>query len=133
MYEICIGENNIFTLFAFNFRGSPTGIDIIKIAESGITPVLDTGAAHKVAGKGQVLAACGSQGCPTRPQGHRTAAAGPWRAAPPRWARPSSPRAAAPPSRAPGCGREGAAEGARRSGCGRKGAAKKDGDVPYLT
>ncbi len=54
MYEICIGENNIFTLPAFNFRGSPTGIDIIKIAESGITPVLDTGAAHKVAGKGQV-------------------------------------------------------------------------------
>lgn len=54
MYEICIGENNIYTLPPFNFRGSPTGIDIIKIAESGITPVLDTGAAHKIPGKGQV-------------------------------------------------------------------------------
>ena len=54
MYEISIGENNIFTLPAFNFRGSPTGIDIIKIAETGITPVLDTGAAHKIPGKGQV-------------------------------------------------------------------------------
>lgn len=54
MYEISIGENNIYTLPAFNFRGSPTGIDIVKVAETGITPVLDTGAAHKIAGKGQV-------------------------------------------------------------------------------
>ena len=30
------------------------GIDIVKIAETGITPVLDTCAAHKIAGKGQV-------------------------------------------------------------------------------
>ncbi len=54
MYEISIGENNIYTLPAFNFRGSPTGIDIVKIAETGITPVVDTGAAHKIAGRGQV-------------------------------------------------------------------------------
>lgn len=54
MYEITVGENNIFSLPAFNFRGSPTGIDIVKVVETGITPVLDTGAAHKVAGKGQV-------------------------------------------------------------------------------
>lgn len=54
MYEISIGENNIYTLPAFNFRGSPTGIDVIEVVEKGITPVLDTGAAHKEAGKGQV-------------------------------------------------------------------------------
>lgn len=54
MYEITVGENNIFSLPAFNFRGSPTGIDIIKVVETGITPVLDTGAAHKTAGVGQV-------------------------------------------------------------------------------
>lgn len=54
MYEITIGENNIFSLPAFNFRGSPTGIDIVKVVETGITPILDTGAAHKTAGKGQV-------------------------------------------------------------------------------
>lgn len=54
MYEITVGENNIFSLPAFNFRGSPTGIDIVKVVETGITPVLDTGAAHKIAGKGQV-------------------------------------------------------------------------------
>lgn len=54
MYEITIGENSIYSLPAFNFRGSPTGIDIVKVVETGITPVLDTGVAHKIAGKGQV-------------------------------------------------------------------------------
>lgn len=54
MYEITVGENDVFTLPAFNFRGTPTGVDVLKIAESGVTPVLDTGAAHKVPGKGQV-------------------------------------------------------------------------------
>jgi len=54
MYEITIGENNIYTIPAFNFRGTPTGIDILKVAETGITPVLDTGAACKEAGRGQV-------------------------------------------------------------------------------
>ena len=53
MYEINIGENNIYTIPAFNFRGTPTGIDILKIVETGITPVLDTGAACKEAGRGQ--------------------------------------------------------------------------------
>lgn len=53
MYEITVGENNIYTIPAFNFRGTPTGIDILKVAETGITPVLDTGAACKEAGRGQ--------------------------------------------------------------------------------
>lgn len=54
MYEITIGENNIYTIPSFNFRGTPTGIDILKIAETGTTPILDTGAASKEAGIGQV-------------------------------------------------------------------------------
>ena len=54
MYEITQGENNMFTIPALNFRGTPTGIDILKVAETGITPVLDTGAAHKEPGLGQV-------------------------------------------------------------------------------
>jgi hypothetical protein len=54
MYEITEGENNMFTIPALNFRGTPTGIDILKVAETGVTPVLDTGAAHKEPGKGQV-------------------------------------------------------------------------------
>ena len=54
MYEITGGENNMFTIPALNFRGTPTGIDILKVAETGVTPVLDTGAAHREPGKGQV-------------------------------------------------------------------------------
>jgi hypothetical protein len=54
MYEICVGENKHFTIPVLNFRGTPTGIDLIKVVETGITPILDTGAAHKEAGKGQV-------------------------------------------------------------------------------
>jgi hypothetical protein len=54
MYEITEGENNMFTIPALDFRGTPTGIDILKVAETGVTPVLDTGAAHREPGKGQV-------------------------------------------------------------------------------
>ncbi|KUL03530.1 MAG: hypothetical protein XE12_0479 [Synergistales bacterium 54_9] len=54
MYEITMVENNTYTIPSLNFRGSPTGIDVIKVVETGITPVLDTGAAHKEPGKGQV-------------------------------------------------------------------------------
>jgi hypothetical protein len=54
MYEICVGENKHFTIPSLNFRGTPTGIDLIKVVETGITPILDTGAAHREAGKGQV-------------------------------------------------------------------------------
>ncbi len=54
MYEITLGENNVYTLPAFNFRGTATGIDVLKVAETGITPVLDTGAAGNKPGMGQV-------------------------------------------------------------------------------
>ncbi|WP_281054537.1 DUF1116 domain-containing protein [Thermanaerovibrio velox] len=54
MYEITLGENNVYSIPSLNFRGTPTGIDILKVAETGITPVLDTGAAHKEPGRGQV-------------------------------------------------------------------------------
>ena len=37
-----------------NFRGTPTGIDIRKVVETGITPRINTGIAHKNAGVGQV-------------------------------------------------------------------------------
>jgi hypothetical protein len=54
MYEITMVENNTYTIPSLNFRGTPTGIDVIKVVETGISPVLDTGAAHKEPGKGQV-------------------------------------------------------------------------------
>jgi hypothetical protein len=37
-----------------NFRGAPTGIDIRKVIETQILPVINTGIAHKDPGVGQV-------------------------------------------------------------------------------
>ncbi|TVR43491.1 MAG: DUF1116 domain-containing protein [Bacteroidia bacterium] len=65
MYEICIGENSVFQIPALDFRGTPTGIDVIKVVEKNITPFLDTGVAHKNPGVGQVGA--GVVSAPTEP------------------------------------------------------------------
>jgi len=54
MYEITVGENNIYKIPALDFRGTPTGIDVIKVVEKAIMPFIDTGLAHKKAGIGQV-------------------------------------------------------------------------------
>ncbi len=54
MYEITCGESNIYKIPYLNFRGTPTGIDVIKVAKSGILPFIDTGVAHKDPGVGQV-------------------------------------------------------------------------------
>jgi hypothetical protein len=54
MYEITAGEHSHFTIPALEFRGTPTGIDIRRVVELGITPRVNTGIAHKEAGIGQV-------------------------------------------------------------------------------
>ncbi|HNW44774.1 MAG TPA: DUF1116 domain-containing protein [Elusimicrobiales bacterium] len=54
MYEITAGENNVYKIPYLDFRGTPTGIDVIKAARTGILPFIDTGVAHKNAGVGQV-------------------------------------------------------------------------------
>jgi hypothetical protein len=54
MYEITTAEHTHFTIPPLDFRGSPTGIDIRKVVELGITPRVNTGIAHKEAGVGQV-------------------------------------------------------------------------------
>jgi hypothetical protein len=54
MYEITIAEHKHFTIPALDFRGTPTGIDLRKVVELGITPRINTGIAHKEAGVGQV-------------------------------------------------------------------------------
>jgi len=54
MYEITAGENNVYQIPSLNFRGTPTGIDVIKVNEKSILPFIDTGVAHKNAGVGQV-------------------------------------------------------------------------------
>ena len=47
MYEITHGENNVYQIPFLNFRGTATGIDIRKVVETGILPVINTGIAHK--------------------------------------------------------------------------------------
>ncbi len=54
MYEITIGENNVYQVPYLNFRGTPTGIDIRKVVEKNLPPFIDTGIAHKKPGIGQV-------------------------------------------------------------------------------
>jgi hypothetical protein len=54
MYEICHAEHKYFTIPPLDFRGTPTGIDIRKVVETGITPRVNTGIAHRDAGVGQV-------------------------------------------------------------------------------
>ncbi|UYN91333.1 MAG: DUF1116 domain-containing protein [Anaerolineales bacterium] len=54
MYEITIAEHSHFTIPQLEFRGTPTGIDIRKVVELGITPRVNTGIAHREAGVGQV-------------------------------------------------------------------------------
>ena len=54
MYEITAAENNAYQVPYLNFRGTPTGIDVIKVVEKNIVPFIDTGVAHKEPGVGQI-------------------------------------------------------------------------------
>jgi hypothetical protein len=54
MMEICIDRNPNFIIPTWNFQGCCLGIDARLVVEKGITPVINTGIANKVAGYGQV-------------------------------------------------------------------------------
>jgi hypothetical protein len=54
MYDICFGESSMFAIPNLDFRGSPLGIDIVKIIETGSLPVINTAIASKKAGGGMV-------------------------------------------------------------------------------
>jgi hypothetical protein len=54
MYEITFSEHESFTIPALNFRGTPLGIDVRKVMETGILPQINTGIAHKNPGVGMV-------------------------------------------------------------------------------
>jgi hypothetical protein len=54
MYQITVSESSHFQLPVLNGRGTPTGVDIFKVIETGICPYITTGIAHKNAGVGQV-------------------------------------------------------------------------------
>ncbi|HSN65645.1 MAG TPA: DUF1116 domain-containing protein, partial [Fusibacter sp.] len=54
MNQICISNNPNFSIPTWDFKGACLGIDIRKVVETGITPLINTGIAHKEAGVGQV-------------------------------------------------------------------------------
>ena len=54
MYDICASEHDMFLIPVLNFRGAPLGIDVRRVVETGISPRLNTGIAHKEPGIGQI-------------------------------------------------------------------------------
>ena len=54
MYEITLEEHPLHQVPALDFRGTPTGIDVRRVVETGIRPLINTGIAHRRAGIGQV-------------------------------------------------------------------------------
>ena len=54
MYEITCREHKYFTIPPLDFRGTPTGIDLRLVVETGISPRVNTGIAHKEPGIGQI-------------------------------------------------------------------------------
>jgi hypothetical protein len=51
MYRITVGEHPDYFIPYFKFRGTPVGIDIFKVVETGITPVIDGGLGGKDGGQ----------------------------------------------------------------------------------
>ena len=54
MYEITLAESRAFTVPVLDFRGTPTGIDVVQVVRTGVLPQINTGMAGRVAGTGQV-------------------------------------------------------------------------------
>jgi hypothetical protein len=54
MYEITCDEHEVYTIPGLNFRGTPLGIDVRRVIETGILPQINTGIAHKNPGVGMV-------------------------------------------------------------------------------
>jgi len=59
MYRITAGESEVFKIPELEYRGTPTGIDILKVVEQQIAPIFNTGIAHRLAGIGQIGAGFG--------------------------------------------------------------------------
>ncbi|MBN1424335.1 DUF1116 domain-containing protein [Candidatus Fermentibacteria bacterium] len=54
MYEITAAEHTAYRIPGLDFRGTPVGIDLVKVARTGLQPFIDTGVAHREPGIGQV-------------------------------------------------------------------------------
>lgn len=54
MRRITLGPHPAYPLPPMNFTGSPSGIDVLKVLDTGVLPLINTGIAHKTAGIGQI-------------------------------------------------------------------------------
>ena len=54
MDRICAGRSSRFKLPLLDFRGTPVGVDLRRVVETGITPRINTGILHASDGTGQV-------------------------------------------------------------------------------
>ncbi len=54
MYDITLRKNAEWTIPGLDFAGVPTGIDVRRVVETGRTPTINTGIAHREPGVGQV-------------------------------------------------------------------------------
>lgn len=54
MYDITVGESAAYKIPSLDFRGGAVGIDLFKVVETGVRPIINTGIAHKAYGVGQV-------------------------------------------------------------------------------
>jgi hypothetical protein len=54
MYEITLGESPYYQVPTLGFRGTPTGIDVRLVLQTGIRPLINTGIAHQEPGIGQI-------------------------------------------------------------------------------
>jgi len=54
MARITMAESPIYRIPALGFRGTPTGIDVLRVVETGILPAINTGIAHKDPGVGMI-------------------------------------------------------------------------------
>ena len=53
MYGITVGESRDYRIPYFGYRGTPTGVDVFKVVETGVVPVIDAGLAGRN-GVGQI-------------------------------------------------------------------------------
>jgi hypothetical protein len=54
MREIYVDTNPMFLIPTWDYQGACLGLDVRRVVETGITPVINTGIAHRKAGIGQV-------------------------------------------------------------------------------
>ncbi len=52
--DICVGEHPHFRIPILDEQGTPVGIDVRSVIETGITPLINTGIAGRKAGTGQI-------------------------------------------------------------------------------